>query len=145
MSRLTTIEEDGRERTADVPPGRRLVLAIQDQGVNIGHRCGGWARCTTCRVAFLEGEPETMTRAEYERLAAKGLLNEYRLSCQIVTGGDMRVRVPMTVETQGWSSAGPDVAPEVTPDPTTYPRAALERANDAAERGARATAVPGAV
>ena len=128
MPRLTIVEETGAQRTADVPAGRRLVQAIQDQGVNIGHRCGGWARCTTCRVEFLDGEPETMTAAEHERLAAKGLLGKYRLSCQILTGGDMRLRVPITVETQGWSSPGPDVEPEVTPDPTTFPPEALERA-----------------
>ena len=133
MPQLTIMEAGAPERTADVPAGRRLVQAIQDQGVNIGHRCGGWARCTTCRVEFLEGEPETMTAAEHERLAAKGLLGEYRLSCQIVTGqdgdiGDMRVRVPITAETQGWSSPGPDVEPEVTPDPATYPREVLDHA-----------------
>ena len=28
--------------------GRRLVLCIEDAGVDILHRCGGNARCTTC-------------------------------------------------------------------------------------------------
>jgi ferredoxin len=138
VPQLTIIDPSASERTADVPAGRRLVQAIQDQGVNIGHRCGGWARCTTCRVEYLEGEPETMTAAEFERLAAKGLLGEYRLSCQVLTGGAMRVRVPITAETQGWSSPGPDVEPDVTPDPTTYPREPLEGAG-AGPRGAATT------
>jgi ferredoxin len=41
--------------TTDVEQGTRLVLAIEDAGVNIGHRCGGIAKCTTCRVNFTSG------------------------------------------------------------------------------------------
>ena len=38
--------------TVDVPDGKRLVLAIeQDAGVDVLHACGGNGRCTTCRVA----------------------------------------------------------------------------------------------
>jgi len=48
-----------------VETGKRLVLAIeQDAGVDILHACGGNARCTTCRVEFVEGEPARMTAAE---------------------------------------------------------------------------------
>ena len=46
----------------DVQDGKRLVLAIeQDAGVDILHACGGNARCTTCRVEFISGEPETIS------------------------------------------------------------------------------------
>ena len=51
-----TIEGVGACEAAE---GRRLVLAIEDCGVDIGHRCGGHARCTTCRVRFIDGEPAT--------------------------------------------------------------------------------------
>ena len=48
----------------DVEEGKRLVLAIEeDAGVDILHRCGSYARCTTCRIEYLEGEPEKMTKA----------------------------------------------------------------------------------
>ena len=57
--------------TVDVADGKRLVLAIeQDAKVDILHACGGNARCTTCRVEFIDGEPATHTAAEIERLAA---------------------------------------------------------------------------
>ena len=75
----------------DVPEGQRLVLAIEQQGVDILHACGGNARCTTCRVEFIDGEPTRMTRAEKERLEAKGLTG-VRLSCQIDCDHDMTVR-----------------------------------------------------
>ena len=48
--------------TVEVEAGKRLVLAIeQDAGVDILHACGGNARCTTCRVEFIDGEPRRMT------------------------------------------------------------------------------------
>ena len=58
--------------TVEVAVGKRLVLAIeQDARVDVLHACGGNARCTTCRVEFVEGEPATMTAAERQVLAAK--------------------------------------------------------------------------
>src|SRR6476619_6227000 len=75
-----TIDGYGGFQVADAT---RLVRAIEANGVDILHRCGGNARCTTCRVEFLEGEPARMTVAERDVLAARGLLG-VRLSCQIV-------------------------------------------------------------
>lgn len=116
MPKLTV---DGQEY--DVPEGRRLVLAIEESGVPIGHRCGGFARCTTCRVEVSAGEPGAMTRAEYEKLASKELLGQVRLSCQIVCDHDMAVHPLMTMNNQTWSDPGPAPEPTVTPDPATFP------------------------
>lgn len=114
------------DRTITVESGTRLVLAIEQAGIAIGHRCGGYARCTTCRVAFAAGEPDEMTAAEYAKLSERGLLGQYRLSCQIVCDRDMVIaEVPMTLESQGWTDTGPAPEPTVTPDPATHPRAAL--------------------
>ena len=66
-----TVESYG---TFDVADNKRLVLAIeQDAKVDILHACGGNARCTTCRVEFIDGEPSAMTAAEKERLEQRGL------------------------------------------------------------------------
>ncbi|HXH05472.1 MAG TPA: 2Fe-2S iron-sulfur cluster-binding protein [Vicinamibacterales bacterium] len=109
--------------TFDVPEGKRLVLAIeQDTGVDIMHACGGNARCTTCRVEFLAGEPPVMTVAERERLAARGLTG-VRLSCQIRCDHDMAVRVVNRRSVLGRSDAGPTPAPEITPPPEWIPKA----------------------
>ena len=60
--------------TFDVPDGKRMVLALEDEAkVDQLHACGGNARCTTCRVEFQAGEPERMTVAEKNTLAARGL------------------------------------------------------------------------
>jgi len=61
----------------EVPQGKRLVLALeQDAGVDQLHACGGNARCTTCRVQFIAGEPERMTQAEKDVLTARGLIGQ---------------------------------------------------------------------
>ena len=74
--------------------GQRLVLAIEDGGIDILHRCGGNARCTTCRVEVLEGDPGTMTAAEAERLSRLDERPEnLRLSCQVQVRGDLTVKV----------------------------------------------------
>lgn len=110
-------------QTIDVAEGTRLVLAIKAAGVEIGHRCGGNARCTTCRVSFASGEPETMTAAEHAKLSERGLLGQYRLACQIVCTHDMAIaEVPMTLTSQGWSDTGPMPEPTVTPEATFLPR-----------------------
>ena len=73
------LEVDG-VGTFDVEEGKRLVLAIEeDAGVDIMHACGSYAKCTTCRVEFLEGEPEDMTEAEMMILDMRQLLEEARL------------------------------------------------------------------
>jgi len=74
--------------------GRKLVLCLEDNGVDILHRCGGNARCTTCRVEVLDGEVEPMGEAEKNILALKSDVNEKtRLSCQVHVTGDMYIKV----------------------------------------------------
>ena len=68
MSKLT-VEGVG---TFDVATGKRLVLALIDEaGVDQLHACGGNSKCTTCRVEFVEGEPEMMTEAPQSSFLAR--------------------------------------------------------------------------
>ena len=82
--------------------GKKLVLAIEDAGVDILHRCGGNARCTTCRVEILEGEPGEMQELERNRLAMEAeLAPNTRLSCQIHVQSDLKVRVVNQASVRG--------------------------------------------
>ncbi len=104
--------------TFDVPEDKRLVLAIEeDAGVDILHRCGSFARCTTCRIEYLEGEPDKMTRAELEVLEKRNLLGKVRLSCQTLVDRDKKVRVLLTVSSTGLDGPGPKPQPVITPEP----------------------------
>jgi len=82
------------EKSFEVESGKKLVLAIEDAGIDIMHRCGGNARCTTCRVQIVSGEPAPMIDLERERLAREASLGpDIRLSCQIRVESDLAVRV----------------------------------------------------
>jgi ferredoxin len=101
----------------DVADGKRLVLAIEeDAGVDILHACGGNARCTTCRVEFVSGEPPRMTAAEKTRLAERGLAG-VRLACQIVCDHDMTVRAISRLEGSGRPDPGKKPEPSIQPTP----------------------------
>lgn len=103
--------------TVEVEHGKRLVLALEeDARVDQLHACGGFARCTTCRVEFIDGEPSRMTEAERTRLAAKNLTG-VRLSCQILCEHDMSVRAISRLEGSGRADAGPTPAPVIEPPP----------------------------
>jgi len=91
----------------EAPAGKKLVLAIEDAGVDILHRCGGNARCTTCRVELLQGDPGPMGDLERDRLAMEAELEpNIRLSCQIHVQSDLKVRVVNQVSVRGMD-AGP--------------------------------------
>jgi ferredoxin len=100
-----------------VPQSKRLVLALeQNAGIDQLHACGGKARCTTCRVEFVAGEPSRMTVAERDVLAARGL-SGVRLSCQILCDHDMTVRAISRLAGSGRQDAGHEPAAEIEPPP----------------------------
>lgn len=99
----------------DVPFGKRLVSALRDEaGTDQLHACGGKARCTTCRVEFIEGEPNQMTVAEKSAIASKGL-HGVRLSCQILCDQDMTVRVISRLEGSGRKDSGSPLSKDIEP------------------------------
>lgn len=111
---MLTVEGVGQY---EVPEGKRLVLALeQDVGIDQLHACGGNARCTTCRVEFLNGEPHRMTIAERDVLAARGL-EGVRLSCQILCDQDMTVFANSRLEGSGRKDVGHAPTADIQPPP----------------------------
>ncbi len=103
-----------------VPEGKRLVLALTDEaGVDQLHACGGAAKCTTCRVEFVSGEPQRMTSAEQETLKARES-SGVRLSCQIPCERDMAVRIVSRLEGSGRADAGHRPSDELQPQPVQW-------------------------
>lgn len=111
-----TFEPSGREvhpdpAGDDLPvgrPGCLLRLGLRAE-LAIAHACGGYGRCTSCRVEVLEGAAllEAPGEGEAGALARAGLALPagrapgWRLSCQATLGADapppasgLRVRVP---------------------------------------------------
>jgi ferredoxin len=104
----------------DVAQGKRMVLALEDDAkIDQLHACGGNARCTTCRVEFVAGEPDAMTQAEKMVLQARGLTG-IRLSCQILCDHDMSVRAISRLAGSGRPDAGHRPADTIQPEPVVW-------------------------
>jgi len=107
----------------EIPSGKRLVLALEDEAkIDQLHACGGNARCTTCRVEFISGEPATMTEAEKTVLTQRGLINtpRLRLSCQIPCDHDMQLKATSRLAGSGRVDAGKRPADEIQPQPVKW-------------------------
>src|SRR5438128_3401127 len=107
----------------EVPQGKRLVLALEDEAkIDQLHACGGNARCTTCRVEFISGEPAQMTEAEKNVLTQRGLIttDHLRLSCQILCDHDMMVKAISRLASSGRAHAGKRPAEDIHPQPVKW-------------------------
>lgn len=110
---MAKIEVEG-VKAFDAEPGTRLVLAIEDAGIDILHRCGGNARCTTCRVEVLEGDSGPMTAREGKRLSrVDDATPTTRLSCQVLIDDDLGVRVTNRLSETDLDDAGPRPSDEL--------------------------------
>lgn len=89
------------EKTVEVEAGTKLVLAIEDSGIDILHRCGGIARCTTCRVEIVSGEVPPISAEEIDALEEPELIEKFRLSCQLFANSDLTVRVAKRASIEG--------------------------------------------
>jgi len=106
--------------TFEVPTGKRLVLALTDEAkIDQLHACGGNARCTTCRVQFIAGEPSKKTAAEKAVLEARGLTG-VRLSCQILCDHDMTVKAISRFAGSGRVDSGKRPADDIQPQPVQW-------------------------
>jgi ferredoxin len=106
--------------TFEVPADKRLVNALIDEAkIDQLHACGGHAKCTTCRVEFVSGEPSKMTEAEKRVLSERGLIGQagLRLSCQILCDHDMTVRAISRLAGSGRADAGKPPEAQITPPP----------------------------
>jgi ferredoxin len=118
-----------QERTVNVPAGKRLVNALTDEGgIDQLHACGGNAKCTTCRVLFVSGEPDQMTQAERDVLIERGLAGRIgmRLSCQIACNDDMSVRAISRLAGSGRKDVGPRPVDAIEPPPQWIDRSPSE-------------------
>ena len=101
------------ENSFEVVDGTRLVNALEDNGVDILHRCGGKAKCTTCRVTFNSGEPEKVHPNELGKLESGENVGDFRLSCHILCEGEMDVNALQLFSESGLSDPGPRVPDEI--------------------------------
>ncbi len=97
------------EEPFEAEVGKKLVLCIEDAGIDILHRCGGQAKCTTCRIELISGDVPPQSELEREALEDPDWIAKYRLSCQIRVENDLSVRVIKRSHIE-------DIAPGPRPD-----------------------------
>lgn len=88
-----TYRPDGRAVQAE--RGQSILQASLQNGIPHTHVCGGNARCSTCRVAVVEGLENLEGRNKLEQILADKLDFPpfIRLACQArLSGGDVEVR-----------------------------------------------------
>lgn len=124
------MEIDRADRTVDFEPvGRRVRVSagqtileaargmdlFADGGVTAP--CGGKGLCGRCRVRVTEGNLSPLTEAEKRLLTEEELATGYRLACQAVVQGPVKVEIPPESLTgrQELQVNGEDIA--VAPDP----------------------------
>eukprot|EP00967_Tisochrysis_lutea_P088843 scaffold126242_cov33-Tisochrysis_lutea.AAC.2 len=56
--------------------------------------CGGVGNCLTCQVEVLEGMENLSPRTAAEDKMLKKRPDNYRLACQTIVNGDVKVKVP---------------------------------------------------
>ena len=109
---MATIIIDGQNFA--VEDGTRLINGIEDAGIDILHRCGGNAKCVTCKITFNSGEPDTYHPNEQAKLEDGNNMGDFRLACQISCAGDMDVNVLMRLsDMEKMDSAGSRCADEI--------------------------------
>jgi adenylate cyclase len=91
MIRITYLP-DARE--VEASPGDTILQAALRAGIRLTHACGSNARCSTCRVAILEGLENCAPRTEAEQAIADHLRFKpmIRLACQTQVVGPALAR-----------------------------------------------------
>jgi ferredoxin len=101
----------------DIEKGKKLILALrEDVKVNQLHACGGKGKCTSCKVKYVQGEPDRITAAEKNILRERGL-EDVRLSCQIPCEDEMQIEVFNTLENSERADCGTMPGVEIEPSP----------------------------
>ncbi len=80
------------QTTIETRTGRKLLSALNDNGVLVPSACAGAGTCGLCRVRIPQGGPESLP-IEAARFTRAELRDGLHLACQVVLRGDMALEV----------------------------------------------------
>jgi 2Fe-2S ferredoxin len=90
------IENLGQKEVPIADFNKSALQHIQSARVDWLQACGGKGRCTSCKLAVLEGSEHLseMTPPEIQYRRQGFLKSNERLACQVKVSGDVVIRVP---------------------------------------------------
>ena len=89
-----TVDFEPLGRRAELKLGGTLLEAARNAGVELVSFCGGNGTCDSCRVRRVSGELSAPTAAEKSLFSPEELEEGYRLGCQAIPQGDVKVDCP---------------------------------------------------
>ncbi len=110
-----TIRFVGRAGGITLAPGRTLLEAAREAGVEVNATCGGRGRCRGCRIKLTAGTPPPPTPADRVQLGTDEIREGYRLACQYRVDVDATVQIaPPAAESafQIMTATGADQDPQ---------------------------------
>ena len=94
MSKLVHVDFEPVGRRIDVASGTNLLEAAQAAGVQLSSLCGGIGSCDTCKIRLVKGQVSKHTLEELAALSEEEIATGYRLACQTIPEGDVKVDIP---------------------------------------------------
>ncbi len=94
MTKLVHIDFEPVGRRIDVASGTNLLEAAQAAGVQLSSLCGGIGSCDTCKIRLVNGKVSRHTLEELAALSEDEVAAGYRLACQTIPEGDVKVDIP---------------------------------------------------
>ena len=88
------IELEPVGRRTEIKAGSSLLEAAQNAGVDLLSICGGVGTCYGCRVRLASGKLSAPTLEEEAGLEGEDLALGYRLACQAIPLGDVKIDIP---------------------------------------------------
>jgi len=91
MPKINLLQE---QQSIDCNPEQTILEATLAANINHIHACGGYGKCSTCRVAVVEGIEQCSPPNEDEQEIAQKLNfpHQIRLACQTQIQGDIQIR-----------------------------------------------------
>ncbi len=109
-------------KRGEAKPGQTLLQAAQEAGVGLAAICSGLGTCEECRVQVLRGEVSPPTLVEEAALGKEALAAGWRLACQVMARGAVKIHIPpeSLTATQRLQIEGQAV--KITPDEALHRR-----------------------
>lgn len=108
-------------RRIDIDHDADLLEITQDAGIEMAAVCGGEGWCGKCRVQLIAGELSPPTADELDQLTDAERAAGFRLACQAVPLGDVKIDIPpeSLSTAQRLQLEGEEI--QIEPDPVVIP------------------------